>query len=191
MKRTAICIFLCAALILLISGCGKNQDKLSPEEAAIRAITDAAVMEKYELENLEDFQIHAYHAPNGNSYARYQLQLGGYRADDTIEVELDGDGTITNISDTLGKYSVFLDQAKPVDFWWAKFRMTGKRLRYLGETQAYYLTISQEGDLYLSLEIINEFRRPKTDENGDPVGPCGGKHEHLYFAKLVCPAAEK
>ena len=56
MKRAAICIFLCVVLILPASGCGKNSDVLSPEEAAIRAITDAAVMEKYEL---EDFRVHA------------------------------------------------------------------------------------------------------------------------------------
>ena len=66
MKRFWICILLSISITLLAAGCSQKAETLSAEEAAIRNITDAAVMEKYHLDDLADFRINAYNAPNGN-----------------------------------------------------------------------------------------------------------------------------
>lgn len=189
MKRTAIVTLICILFLLMATGCNRPDHRpLSEEDAAIRVIADSAVMEKYSLEDLRDFQIEAYTSPDGVSHARYKLQICGYDAHDTISIDIDTDGTITQISDTLGKYSVFLDRVTPLDIWWAKCRLMIETMGYESKDSDYYLSIDQNGNLQLRTEIIEHIQPSSAGEGQASFGGCGIDHEHLFFGKVICSA---
>lgn len=193
MKRAVLYFLLSVALILMASGCGQEHvNVLSAEDAAARKIADAAVLEEYRLDDLEDYKIILQHPPITPDITKviYQLKICGYDTDDYIEVSVTKDGSVSEISDHTGKFSIFLDRVDLWDIGWAKFRLGWKLIKYLDEEHFYSLYVGADGNLNMAVELIDHFRHPDTDTNGNTLTGCGRDHEHISFHVLLCTAPD-
>lgn len=189
MKRiVAVCI-LCTAFLFLLSGCGKEaQPSLSPDDATIRAVADAAVMEEYGLDDVSNFEIEVRYPKEGQPYIHYELRILGYDARDYIDVTMANDGSVEEISGNYGDYSVFVDHVTKFDLLRAKLGLWWQTRKYWDEEPHYYLLIV-DGELHLCVEIIADIVPPITTEDGESSG-CGLNHEHLFFGERLCAAPE-
>lgn len=156
------------------------------DDAYLRTVADAAVMEKYHLTNLDDYCITvSRHVTNRSASVRYELQILGHHTYESYSVYFTNNATIGRINGDYGEYARYLPYATQAAYDQAKEKLD-KQLKPYGHGSGYYLSIDQEGYLCLTVEIIRTLQTLETNPDGSPIGGCGYDHEHLFFSERIC-----
>lgn len=152
---------------------------LSSAERQIREISDAALLEAYDLPAWEHFDIEISYGVNGvtDIFVRYRLMIYGYRTSESYNVILNADKAIKDLYGSCeGEYSCYLATVTE-----EAFRAAEREIGNGG-----YLTIDDEGWLCLSREDIISIT-PETDENGNEIMEGCGDHRHEFYHERICP----
>ena len=195
MKKLFSLILAATFLILSICSCAQNEKFINPwedpalseEDAAIRAISDAAVMQKY---NLKAEDIYLYDAvintnSKGGFIVYYKLCFYGYDTYEHYWVNLSSDLELENVTDSdFGVYSRFISSVNEKSIKSAEAELDEKLKTYEGVSEK-FLSIDNDGNLCLTVEVIEDIVPPLSDENGNTEG-CGLDHRHILISAIVC-----
>ncbi len=166
-------------------------ESLSPEEAAVRAFADQALLEAYPSLSsigLDSFRItiveHA--TQKGQFRVRYEYHLCGLSTSETYTVRLfriDSGFTLDSCDGIMaGDYTKFHCICSRDNMEQAKQALTAK-IDPEYATSGYYLGVDQAGNLILQTEQIVDIITP-----GSLLGQsgCGIDHEHKFHSVIVC-----
>lgn len=195
MKRFISIILAAILLICSLVSCNKPEEfinpwedpKLSERDAAIRAISDAAVMQKYgiDAEDIYFYEISINEGKQGGFIVYYKLCFYGYDTYEHYWVNLSSDLALENVTDSeLGTYSRFISKITEESIKNAEKALDEKLKKYEGVSEK-FLLIDDNGNLCLTVEIIVDITPPLSDEHGNTEG-CGLDHEHMLITELVC-----
>lgn len=195
MKRFISIILAAILLICSLGACGHNEKfinpwedpKLSERDAAIRAISDAAVMQKYgiDAEDIYFYEISINEGKQGGFIVYYKLCFYGYDTYEHYWVNLSSDLALENVSDSeLGTYSRFISKITEESIKNAEKALDEKLKKYEGVSEK-FLSIDDNGNLCLTVEVIVDITPPLSDEHGNTEG-CGLDHDHMLITELVC-----
>ena len=195
MKKIILFILISAILLCTVSACKKQSKNpwedpaLSERDKEIRAISDVAVMQEYgfEVSDLNLYKITVNTTNDGGYVVYYKLCFFGY---DTLEhywVNLSSEYAFENITESeLGTFSVFIPRVTEEAVKAAEARLDEKLKQYEGVSEK-FLSIDDNGNLCLTVEIIENIDPPLADENGNTEG-CGLDHNHVLLTEIICNA---
>lgn len=195
MKRFISIILAAILLICSLVSCNKPEEFINPWEdptlserdAAIRSISDVAIMQKYGLEAKDIYLYNV--AINTNSkggfIVYYKLCFYGYDTYEHYWVNLSSDLELENITDSdFGVYSRFISSVSENAIKNAEAELDEKLKTYEGVSEK-FLSIDNDGNLCLTVEVIEDIVPPLSDENGNTEG-CGLDHRHVLLTEIVC-----
>ena len=197
MKKIILLILMSAMLITTLIACNKQGDNsftnpwedpaLSERDAAIRAISDTAIMQEYGLE-AKDIYLYSIQINTNNQggiIVYYKLCFYGY---DTLEhywVNLSPDYTLEKVTGSeVGVYSRFIKSISENAVKNA-VKALDEKLKLYEDVSEKFLSVDKDGNLCLTVEAIKNIDPPIPDENGNTEG-CGIDHEHLLVSETVC-----
>ena len=195
MKKFILILLIASLLICTLAACNKKSTNpwedpaLSERDAAIRAVSDVALMEKYgfKASDLSFYKITVNTTNAGGYVVYYKLCFFGY---DTLEhywVNLSSEYALEGITESeLGTYSCFISQITEDAVKNAEARIDEKLKTYEGVSDK-FLAIDESGNLCLTVEVIEPIDPPIADENGITEG-CGLDHEHILLTEIICNA---
>ena len=164
---------------------------LSERDATIRKISDAAIMQTYGL-NAEDlffYEAIINETNQGGIVVYYKLCFFGYDTYEHYWVNLSADYTLEKITESdLGVFSCFLPNVTEQAIKNAEAVLDEALKEYEGVSEK-FLSIDDNGNLCLNVEVIVDIVPPIADDEGNTVG-CGLDHDHILITEIVCPKAE-
>ena len=199
MKKNILLILISAMLVTTLIACNKKNVEsftnpwedpaLSERDAAIRAVSDAAIMQKYGFasKDLFSYKITVNTTNKGGYVVYYKLCFYGY---DTLEhywVNVSTDYQLEDVTESgLGTYSKFLSGVTEEAVKNAESKLD-ERLKAYEEVSEKFLTIDDNGNLCLTVEAIENIDPPIADANGNTEG-CGLDHTHVLITEIICSA---
>ena len=195
MKKFISLFLVAIMLICSLGACAHNEKFINPWEdptlserdAAIRAISDAAVMQKYgiDAEDIYFYEISINEGKQGGFIVYYKLCFYGYDTYEHYWVNLSSDLALENVSDSeFGTYSRFISKITEESIKNAEKALDEKLKKYEGVSEK-FLSIDDNGNLCLTVEVIVDITPPLSDEHGNTEG-CGLDHDHMLVTELVC-----
>lgn len=157
----------------------ENQSETAKQD--LRAIADAAILEKYPETDFANFNVRVILNNEGGGSVHYDLLIGGYRSDFSYWVKLSSDKKVLRL-DVFGQE--YMDFSRKIDINNIKKAELelDKQTQQYNQKSGYYLSIDQDGNLCLSCEIIVEY-----DVSDEMYGKgCCFDHDHLFFSEIVC-----
>ena len=185
----AVACLLTAAL--LFAGCnafvGRNEDPyvgLSEDERRIRAVADAALLDKYDLPGWEYFDITVDYGSNGNIYVDYDFVIGSHTSYESYKVTLSAEEAVTYVDGfNAGDYSRYCKMITPEAVAAAEASMAEQMERYGEKDHSdYYLSVDDQGYLCLTCEVIVMLEGAPDGDSG-----CGIDHDHVFVTARICP----
>jgi hypothetical protein len=195
MKKLLSILLAAIVLICALVSCNKPEEfvnpwedpNLSERDAAIRTISDAAIMQKYGLEakDIYLYEISINEGKQGGFIVYYKLCFYGYDTYEHYWVNLSSELALENVTDSdLGTYSRFISRVTETSVRDAEKELDEKLKKYEGVSEK-FLSIDENGNLCLTVEVIENIVPPIADENGNTEG-CGLDHKHTLITSVVC-----
>lgn len=178
-------------IALFFVGCnafaGLDEDPyagLSEDERRIRAVADAALLDKYDLPGWEYFDITVDYGSNGNIYVDYDFVIGSYTSYESYMVTLSAEEAVTYVDGFhAGDYSRYCKAVTPEAVAAAEASMAEQMERYGEKDHSdYYLSVDDQGYLCLTCEVIVMLEGAPDGEGG-----CGIDHDHVFITARICP----
>ena len=157
---------------------------LSEDERRIRAVADAALLDKYDLPGWEYFDITVDYGSNGNIYVDYDFVIGSYTSYESYMVTLSAEEAVTYVDGfNAGNYSRYCKMITPEAVAAAEASMAEQMERYGEKDHSdYYLSVDDQGYLCLTCEVIVMLEGAPDGEAG-----CGIDHDHVFITARICP----
>ncbi len=166
----------------LIFPASDEDDQSLTAEQEIRAITDAAILERYPETDFADFNVRVSINDDGIGWVHYDLFIGGYRSGFRYYVKLSSEKEILDFKIHGQEYMEFLDKIDINDVRNAELKLDTQIQQYGDQNSGYYLSLDQDGNLCLGCEVIVEY-----DETDEMYGKgCCFSHDHFFFSEIIC-----
>ncbi len=159
----------------------KIEEVMEMEEKDIREVADAAIKEKYSIDDLSPYDVEIGQNDKGEIFVEYDLMIGNYSTYESYYVNLSPDYRVEKISGDYGKYACYLKNATLEAIQNAETRMK-EQIKDYDEMALYALTTREDG-LYLFVEIIVQLDDAPSGQAG-----CNIDHEHKFFYERICGA---
>ena len=193
--KKIITLIAISLLLLSLSSCRQPEvfinpwedPALSERDAAIRTVSDAAIMQKYSLEakDIYLYEITINSRKDDGFIVYYKLCFFGYDTYEHYWVNLSPDYTLEDVTDSeLGVYSKFISSISEDSLKTAEKYLDEQLEKYEGVSDK-FLTLDDDGNLCLTVEVIEPIDPPLIDESGNSEG-CGLDHKHTLITAVVC-----
>ena len=193
MKKIIILFLIFTLAVCALCACEKKIENpwedpaLSEEDARIREIADPILMDKYgfSAKDLFHYEVSINTNNEGGIIVFYKLCFYGYDTYEHYWVNLSSDYEFEAVkASELGVFSCFLPNITEKAVKDAEKELDEKLKSYESVSDR-FLSVDDDGNLCLTVEVIEDIDPPIADENGNTEG-CGLDHRHILVTAVIC-----